>query len=157
MQVGVTAEKLKALGVQTLGIVAANAERAQLYFRFRPARVPVGADPKLSTHRAYGVPRSVMTPEFREHIGELYANLARELKLEAPAAEAYNAINRADGFTLSESDATERQRHQVQMTGCFLVDRDGIVRWAGIEDAQYSHGGLPADDEILAAARALSR
>lgn len=157
MQVGSTAEKLKALGVQTLGIVAANAERARLYFRFRPARVPVGADPELSTHRAYGVPRSALTPEAHEHIGGLYANLARELKLEVPAAEAYNAIDRADGFTLSESDTAERQLHQVQQTGCFLVDRDGIVRWAGIENAQYSIGGFPADDEILAAARALSR
>ena len=45
MLLGKTAEKLKEAEVQTLAVVATNAQRARLFFRFRPVRFPVGADP----------------------------------------------------------------------------------------------------------------
>jgi hypothetical protein len=41
----------------------------------------------------------------------------------------------------------------------FLVDRDGIVRWANVEceaDGFAGIGKFPADEEILAAARLVS-
>ena len=38
-QLGVTADKLRPLGVETLAVVATAADRARLYFRYRPARV----------------------------------------------------------------------------------------------------------------------
>ena len=50
------AQKLQRMGVQTLGIVASTPERTSLYFRYRPARIPMGADPDHVTHRAYGLP-----------------------------------------------------------------------------------------------------
>ena len=158
MQLGTTAQKLKELGVQTLGITATNAERARLYFRYRPSRVPLGADPDLVTHRAYGLPRSTITPEIWEAVQSAYGNLARELKLEGPPAKAKDAVNRLDGFTPTESDNAEFQTHQVQFTGQFLVDKDGIVRWAYVECAQEGLAGVdkfPTDEELLAAARAL--
>ena len=154
-----TAEKLGELGVQTLVIVATGAERARLYFRFRPPRCPVGADPDLITHRAYGVPQTAKTPEIVEIILSRWADLARELQLQAPPGQVYDALSRQDGFTLAETDEAERQRHQAQFVGQFLVDRDGIVRWVGIECAQEGLAGLakfPTDEEVLAAARALS-
>ena len=160
MQLGTTAEKLKELGVQTLGVVATNAERARLFFRFRPPRVPVGADPELTTHRAYGLPRSQFTPEFAQALEPVVAVRARELNLELPRPlnEAFAAMDRLEGFEPAPSDDAEFQRHQVQRTGQFLLDRDGIVRWAYIECAQEGIAGadkFPTDEELLAAARAL--
>ena len=62
-QMGATEGKLKALGVETLGVVATPAENARLYFKFRPTRVRLAADPELVTHRAYGLPKPAATPE----------------------------------------------------------------------------------------------
>jgi len=118
----------------------------------------VGADPDLIVHGAYGVPRTAKTPEIVEIILSRWADLARESRLQAPPGQVYDALNRQDGFTLAETDEAERQRHQVQFVGQFLVDRDGIVRWVGIECAQEGLAGLakfPTDEEVLAAARAL--
>ena len=159
MSLGVTAEKLQKFGVETLAIVATGPERARLYFRFRPPRCRVGADPYLKTHRAYGIPQSERTPELTQAVQSNNARLARELRLEVPEAEAKGAINRLDGFEPTESDRAEMQRHQVQFVGQFLLDRDGVARWVNIECAKDGIAGLerfPTDEEIVAAARALS-
>lgn len=147
------------MGVETLAIVASKAERARFFFRYRPVRCAVGADPELSTHRAYGVPQAGVTPEVTQAIVGAYRNLARELKLEVPDDQVRDAIGRLDGFEPTESENAEFQRHQVQFTGQFLVDRDGIVRWANIECAQDGLAGIdkfPTDEELLAVARTLS-
>ena len=146
------------MGVETLGIVASQAERARLFFRYRPVRCAVGADPEVSTHRAYGVPQSGVTPEAMQAIAGAYGNLVRELKLEIPADQARDVIGRLDGFEVTESENAEFQRHQLQFTGQFLVDRHGIVRWANIECAREGLAGIdkfPTDEELLAVARAL--
>ena len=158
MLLGTTAERLQAVGVETLGIVASKAERARLFFRYRPVRCAVGADPDLLTHRAYGVPHTGVTPEFMQAIGGAYRKLARELKIEVPDDQAREAIGRLDGFEVTESETAEFQRHQIQFTSQFLVDRHGIVRWSNIECAQEGPAGIdkfPTDEELLAAARAL--
>ncbi len=158
MLLGKTAEKLRQVGVQTLGVVASNAERARLFFRFRPVSCPVGADPDLITHRAYGVPQTGVTPEMWQAVLSAYGSLARELQLPVPESQARDAVNRLDGFDVSESEAAEFERHQVQFTGQFLIDRAGIVRWTNIECARDGLAGVdkfPTDEELLAAARAL--
>ncbi len=159
MLLGKTAERLQAVGVETLAVVASKAERARFFFRYRPVRCAIGADPELSTHRAYGVPQSGVTPEVMQAIHGAYRKLARELKLDVPDDQARDVIGRLDGFEPTESESAEFQRHQVQFTGQFLVDRHGIVRWANIECAQDGLAGIdkfPTDEELLAAARALS-
>ncbi|MBI4590174.1 MAG: redoxin domain-containing protein, partial [Candidatus Rokubacteria bacterium] len=55
-QMGLTRQKLQAVGVETLGIVATRPENARLYFRYHSTRLPLAADGDLITHRAYGVP-----------------------------------------------------------------------------------------------------
>ncbi len=153
------AEKLQKLGVETLAIVATDPERARLYFRFRPPRCRVGADPYLTTHRAYGIPHSGWTPELTQVVQSNYVRLARGLRLEVPEAEAKGAINRGDGFEPAESDRADMQRHQVQFVGQFLLDRDGVVRWVDIECAKEGVAGLdkfPPEEEIVAAPRALA-
>ena len=85
MQLGQIAQKLEAMGVKTLGIVATDAERARLYFRFRRPRMPMGADPSLATHRAFGLPNiGAPPPAFGE---VLQRAAARELGLTGPASE----------------------------------------------------------------------
>jgi hypothetical protein len=47
-----------------------------------------------------------------------------------------------------------------QLKGQFLIDREGIIRWANIECASEGPAGVgkfPSDEEILNAARALTR
>ena len=100
-----------------------------------------------------------MTPEIWQAAESSAVDVARELGLPVPASGALEAISRHDGFVATESDDADAERHQAQFTGQFLVDRDGIVRWANIECARDGLAGLgkmPTDEEWLAAARALS-
>src|SRR5687768_5880832 len=48
-QLGFTREKLQAYGVETVAVVATCPERARLYHKHRPTRVPLAADPELTT------------------------------------------------------------------------------------------------------------
>src|SRR5258708_39426740 len=65
-QMGANEPKLKAVGVETLAIVATTPDNARLYFKFRPTRLRLAADPELTTHRAYGLPKPAPTPEPRK-------------------------------------------------------------------------------------------
>ena len=158
MLLGGTAGKLDKIGVQTLAIVASDVNRARLYFRYRPTRCLVGADPGLATHRAYGVPKAPISPEVFAAIESVATDLARELRVPVTEGKAREAISRLDGFETTEGDMADFERHQVQYTAQFLVDRDGIVRWANIECAREGLAGIdrfPTDEELLEAARAL--
>ena len=158
MQLGQTAQKLEAMGVKTVGVVATEAERARLYFRFRRPRMPMGADPALATHRAYGLPSvGLHTPEHAE-VFERAA--ARELGLTGGAsAGAFDRLARHDSYDVTPADQADWVRHEGLLTAQFLVDRDGVVRWANLEcarDGIEGIGRLPPEEEVLAAARALA-
>src|SRR5262249_20032321 len=45
-QLGANEQKLKPLGVESLGIVATEPENARLYFKFRPMRLRLATDPE---------------------------------------------------------------------------------------------------------------
>lgn len=144
--------------METVAVVASNPDRARLYFRYRPVRCAVGADPDVMIHRAYGVPHTAPTHEVLEAVEGVCRDLARDLKLEVPEGSALPVIDRLDGFETTESEMNEFQRHQVQFTGQFLLDREGIVRWANIECGREGLAGLdkfPTDDELLSVARTL--
>lgn len=130
-----------------------------MFFRYRRPRMPVGADPNLTTHRAYGLPSTAFTPELTEAVQSTAAQLLRELKQpEVLVAEAYDTLGRLDGYQLAEGDAGESQRDRAQLGGQFLIDRDGVVRWANVEGARDRLAGLgqmPSDEELLAAVRAV--
>lgn len=157
-RLGVTGEALRSLGVETLGIVATKTENARLYFRHRPTKLPLAADPELSTHRAYGVPKPEVTPEFLQAMQSARINPTGELPQPLPLLEASAALDQLHGFEPTEVDRQDRQRQTPQLQGEFLVDRDGIVRWVHIECANDGIAGLgksPTDEEVLAAARSL--
>lgn len=157
MQLGQIAQKLEAMGVKTLGVVATDAEPARLYFRFRRPSMPMGADPSLETHRAFGLPNFGPPPP---EMGEVLERAAvRELGLTGPATEgALAQFARHDGYDVTGADKADSARHGAQLVGQFLVDREGVVRWVNVEcarDGIEGIGKLPSEDEVLAAARAL--
>ena len=131
------------------------------YVRFRPIRCALGADPDLTTHRAYGLPQRPMTTEIWGAVESASKRFWRaSLEYKCPSRGATEAIGRLDGFEATDSERAELERHQAQFTGQVLVDREGIVRWSNIECAKEGLAGIdkvPSDEELLAAAGALSR
>ena len=158
--VGLTREKLEVMGVETLGILATPAERVRLYLRYHPSRVPLAADPELYTHTAYGLPKPAVTPEYIRERQLVRINPTGELPESTPVSEHGAALNRLDGFEPSDADKADRQRILSQRAGHILVDREGIVRWVDIECADgriADTGRFPTEDELLAAARTLTK
>ena len=158
--------KLKPAGVETLGIVNTTLDRARLYFKYRPARMPLAADPEASTHRAYGVPAFQIGDTsqwpFRatpDDLMSLRVNPTGELPEALPPPEAAAELNRREGFQLTPVDEQIAAANGGQLDGFFLLDRDGIVRWTHIEagERMADLGKFPTEADILAAARSLPR
>lgn len=151
-------EKLRALSVETLGIVATNAERARLYLRYHPTRLPLAADPNFATHRAYGLPQMDVTPELVQAVRAVKINPTGELPTPMDALEAGEALNRVDRFEMTKTDEEDNGRQGVLFGGQFLVDHKGILRWANVECAKEGPAGFGKflnEEELLAAARGL--
>jgi peroxiredoxin len=152
-----TAEQaLKAAGIETLAVVATQPENARLYFKFRPTRLRLAADPGLTTHRAYGVPKPVPTPEVMKALETIRVDPYGVFPEPLPIIEAATALTKLDGYADNETDQAEMERQWPQLKGQFLIDRDSIVRWVNIECAKDGFAGVgkfPSSGEILAAAR----
>lgn len=159
-QMGTTESKLKAVGVETLGIVATTPENARLYFKYRPTRLRLAADPGMATHRVYGLPKPASTQELMQALQSTRINPTGEFPEPLPIPEAGAAISKLDGYTENQTDKGDMERQWPQLKGQFLIDRDGVVRWANVECATEGLAGLgkfPSPEEILAAVRALPR
>jgi peroxiredoxin len=156
-QMAANEPKLKAIGVETVGVVATPPENAKLYFKFRPSRLRLGADPALTTHRAYGIPRPAPTPEFLHALETIKINPEGALSQALPISEAAAAVGKLDGYENNETDRADMERQWPQLKGQFLIDRGGVVRWASIEgaDGPAAIGKFPPAEEIIAAARNL--
>ncbi len=148
VQLAASVSKLEALGVATLAVVATAPERTRLYYRFRPSRFPIAADPDLATHRAYGLPSFPKTPAVIEIVEAAAADMARELGILTTPGHASEAILGFDGFESVETDRQAAEREQALVIGQFLVDRGGIVRWVNIEQKL----GERLDEERLTSA-----
>ena len=168
MQLGTTQDKLKAMGVETMAVVNTPPARARLYFKYRPARVLLGADPEAATHQAFRLPAGVIVEDesatswpLSVTMGQMQAvqvNPTGELPEPQNVFAAMETLNKRDGFELTEIDQQIAATYGMQLGGHFLIDRDGIIRWVQIEAAE-GIGGLakfPSDEEILRAARGLS-
>jgi peroxiredoxin len=170
-QLGITREKLQRAGVETLAIVNTPTERARQYFQYRPTRVLLAADPEVQTHRAFGLPSVEIVPDdtdpatlqFPRRMAmtpflALKFNPTGELAEPMNIPQASEMLNQKDGFELTEAD--QRMASQPpQLTGHFLIDARGTIRWARVEG---EHGptdlvSYPSDDAIMAAVEALPR
>jgi peroxiredoxin len=155
-QMAATSERLKPLGVESLAVVGTELDNARFYFKFRPTRLALGADPQLSTHRSYGVPRPEPTAELMQMFEKLLINPTGELPEPLPPPAACEALNRIDAFQHSPTDQRDLQTNFTQMKGQFLIDRHGVVRWANLEcgrEGLSGFGKFPTHDELVAAAR----
>jgi peroxiredoxin len=168
VQLGTTQDKLKAMGVETMAVVNTPLERARLYFKYRPARVLLTADPEATTHRSFGVPAGVLVEKESEASwaqGKVTMGQLQAVRInptgELPAAEnpfvAMEILNKQEGFEMTEIDQQIAAAHGLQLGGHFLLDRNGIVRWRYIEAAERIEdlSKFPSDEEIVAAARGL--
>jgi peroxiredoxin len=158
-QMAGAAEALKPLGVDSLAIVGTELENARLYFQYRPTRLPIAVDPRLETHRSFGVPRPDPTPEMMQVIETIRINPYGDLAEPLPVMLAGEELNRRDGFQPTETDRREAESTFTQMKGQFLIDRDGVIRWANIECGREGLTGLgkfPTPAELLEAARSVS-
>lgn len=168
-QLGTTQEKLTAVGVETVAVVNTPADRARLYFTYRPTRVLVAADPEATTHRAFGVPAFEVVEDeaavrwpWRMTMARFQATLINptgELPSPRNGFEANVVLNEKDGFEPTPVDDQIIAAHGSQLAGHFLIDRDGIVRWTHVEaSARIADiGKFPTESEILSAAGGLSR
>jgi peroxiredoxin len=159
-QMAATAESLKPLGVESLAIVATELDNARLYFRFRPTRLPLGADPQRMTHRSFGVPRVEPTPELMPALEAVRINPSGELPEPLPILAAFDALNNLDHFQPTATDQRDQEATLGQLKGQFLIDRDGIVRWANVECGKEGLSGVgkfPTQDELVTAARSVAR
>jgi peroxiredoxin len=168
VQLGTTQDKLKALGVETMAVVNTPLERARLYFKYRPARVLLTADPEAATHRSFGVPAGTLVEKESEaswaqgkvtmgQLQSLMLNPNGELPQPQNVFAVAEMMNKQDGFEMTEADQQTATAHALQMTGHFLLDRNGIVRWRYIEASERMEdfSKFPSDEEIVAAARGL--
>ena len=157
-QMGTIESKLKPMGVETLAVVATTPENARLYFKFRPTKLRLASDPELSTHRAYGLPKPVSTPEFMKALETTSINPDGMFPEPLPIMQAAETLSKADGYVENPTDKAEAERQWPQLKGQFLIDRQGIVRWANVECATEGAAGVgkfPSADEIVAAVRSL--
>ena len=158
-QMASAADALKLLGVESVAIVGTELENARLYFRYRPTRLPIGVDPALETHRSFGVPRPEPTPELMRAVETVKINPYGDLPEPLPAVLAGEELNRMDCFQPTGIDMREAESTFTQMKGQFLIDRDGVIRWANIECGKEGLSGLgkfPTPEELLSAARSMA-
>ena len=149
-------DKLDAAGVDTLGVVATEVDNARLYFKYRPSRLPLAADPEFSTHRAYGIQKIQMNEAMMAAAGAVRINPTGDLPEPMSPQQASLALDQAEGYQRTEADLRDIERQWPLVKAQFLVDREGIVRWANVEceaDGFAGIGKFPADDEILTAVR----
>lgn len=155
-KLGTSRDKLLAAGVETLAIVASNLGRTRLYFQYRPTRVPLAVDPDLNTHRAFGITKFPVTAELLDALQTVRTDVMGELPQPMPIAQAAEVLGEKDRFEFTETDTREAEQQFPMDVGQFLVDRDGIVRWANLEIARggvAAIGNFPSEEELLAVAR----
>jgi hypothetical protein len=84
-----------------------------------------------------------------------YINPTGELPAALPVPAAAAELAALDGYQGTPTDQRDYERTFTQLKGQFLIDRDGLVRWAHIECGEEGLSGLgksPSPDELIRAA-----
>ncbi len=117
----------------------------------------LAAEPDLVTHRLYGLPNTAMTPELDQAIRSLQVSLPGQ-PAPLPFEQAYAVLRQQHPYEHTETDQREFERGAGQANGQFLIDREGVVRWAYVEGTREGLADtvkFSGDEELLAAARQL--
>jgi peroxiredoxin len=160
------AASLEEVGVETLAVITTPLQAARLYERFRPAGLRLASDPWFGIHRAYGVPLCEMSEDKpsdwprRVNMGDVMkvaSNPGGELPGPLPLPLAGDALDKIDGFAEIDTGEDRAPRGTLALSGFFLIDRDGIVRWRFIEATENvaDYGQHPNPDTVLQEARNL--
>lgn len=161
-QFGGSSEKLRKVGVESLAVVATELDNARIYFKLRPSKVAIVADPECSTHRAFGLPAPALDEQTMKVAETIRINPTGELPEPAPLLQAADALDKVQGYhktAVDQQDSARQMEHGVQLKGQFLLDREGVVRWANVECATEGLAGFgkfPTDEELLGAAASLN-
>ena len=67
-------------------------------------------------------------------------NPTGELPEPLPIPQAAKVLQELDGYACTPADQGDVERQWPQLKGLFMIDRDGIVRWAYIECARRGPG-----------------
>jgi peroxiredoxin len=161
-QFGTTSEKLRQRGVESLAVVATELDNARIYFKLRPSKVAIVADPECTTHRAFGIPAPVVDEQGMKAAEKIRINPTGEFTEPVPLFQAAPALDKVHGYhktAVDERDNARQMEHGVQLKGQFLLDREGVVRWANIEcgaEGLAGFGKFPTDEELLGATASLA-
>lgn len=161
------APALDAAGVAILAVTATPLEAARLYARYRPSGLPLASDPWFGIHKSYGVPMCEITND-KDSQWPVRINMADtekvrinpygELPEPLPPLEAGKIMNKVDDFDEIETDEERAPSGTLALSGFFLIDIDGIVRWRFVEavDSLSDYGVHPNEADILQAAHSLA-
>lgn len=157
---------LRDQGIDSLTIVNTPTERARLYFRYHPMpNMLAASDPERVSHRAFGLPNLEFTEDedewpYKVGMGTMMAmrvDLPGELPEPMDPMTASDFLNDLDGYEVRNDDLQMIADGQGQLTGEFLLDRDGIVRWCFTEvpDNGRNLFTSPSRQELMSAAAQL--
>ena len=156
---------LREKGVDMLTVVNTPIERARLYFRYRPLpNFLAAADPERESHRAFGLPNLEFTQDESEwprkvaisQLMSMKLNITGELPEPLDPMAAAEALNKKDGYEITEADKQMAATGTGQLVGQFLLDREGIIRWSFTEvpeGGKHMFGAPTPQDVMSAAAR----
>lgn len=154
---------LREKGIECLAVVNTPIDRARLYFRYHPMPDLLAAsDPERTSHRAFGLPSLEFTERETDWPHKVGMDVAMTMRIDLPdeLPEPMNPIvaseilNAKDGYEMSEVDQQMAETGNGQLFGQFLLDREGVIRWAFTE---VPDGGLRMfakanSEELLSAA-----
>lgn len=156
---------LREKGVESIAVVNTPIERARLYFRYHPLpNLLAASDPERTSHRAFGLPNLELTASEGENdwprkvglaaVMGMRVNVPGELPEPMNPIAAAEILNQKDGYEITEADQHMIATGQAQLFGQFLLDRDGVVRWAFTEVPEGGRHmfGAPTPEELLSAA-----
>ena len=154
---------LREKGIDMLTVVNTPVERARLYFRYRPMpNLLAAADPGRASHRAFGLPNLEFTQDETEwprkvaisQMMSMKINVTGELPEPLDPMAAAEALNKMDGYEITDADQQMQAGGKGQLVGEFLLDREGIIRWSFTEvaDGGKNMFGAPTPQDVMSAA-----
>ena len=153
---------LRERGVESLAVVNTPTERARLYFRYHPMPSLLAAsDPERASHRAFGLPNLEFTENETVWPYKVSIDAAKSMRVDVPGElpspmdpfMAADFLDKKDNYDITEADRQMIATGQGQLVGQFLLDRDGIVRWAFTEVPEEGRHmfGSPTPEELMSA------
>jgi hypothetical protein len=147
--------ELDSLGVATVAIVSSPLERARLYFKYRPTKLLIAADPDRASHRPFGIPTmGTLHGLTQEQTLGILIDPTGELGGPTPAGAARRELSRRDGYETTPEEDEMRSGPQ-GLAVMYLIDAGGVIRWRWVEAMRCPEdiGTFPRGSELLTATR----